>query len=63
MIKQSESKLSLEELFMRRKELQYKLKDHFCLPIRKRNYVEFETVARELDDLRKKIHTLALIKK
>ncbi len=63
MVSQTATMSELTKLMERREELRYKLKDHFCLPAVKRNYSEFESVVRELDNLRKKIHALVLIKK
>lgn len=47
--------VELRNLARRREELRNKLRDHFCLPISKRNYKEFESVVDELDELRRKM--------
>jgi ABC-type phosphate transport system auxiliary subunit len=50
----------LRKLVKRREQLRGKLKDHFSQPISQRNYMEFESVVDQLDDVRKKIHDIKI---
>jgi len=58
MIIKTDRRTEIEKLNKRRQRLVCKLKSHFCLPIKERNYKEFENVVDELEDLRSKIRML-----
>jgi hypothetical protein len=58
MISQTDQNKEMRRLTQRREELRFKLKEHFCTPVTKRNYKEFEVVVDELDDLRRRIRAL-----
>ncbi len=52
----NESKM--KRLLMHRDQLRLKLKDHFCLPVLKRDYKRFEQIVDELDSVRVEIQKL-----
>lgn len=58
MIVQTDRRTEIKKLNERRRMLVCKLKTHFCLPIKERNYKNFENVVDELEDLRSKIRML-----
>lgn len=58
MISQAVGNNELRKLVKRRDVLRDKLRDHFSLPISQRNYREFELVVDELEELRKRIHSI-----
>ena len=57
---QANQKGELEKLTQRREELRIKLRNHFALCIKGRNYKELEATVKELDELRQKISLLKM---
>ena len=50
----------LKKMMQRREELRIKLRSHFSLCIKERNYKELEAIVKELDELRHKISVLKM---
>lgn len=57
---QTNQKDELEKLIQRREEFRVKLRRHFTLCIKARNYKELEATVKELDELRNKISLLKM---
>ena len=58
MISQAKLKTELNRLARRREALRDQLREHFSLPAVDRNYKAFELIVDELEELRKRIHTI-----
>lgn len=55
MFMQAQMKMQEQKLRKRRDELREKLKEHFSLPVVRRDYRSFELIVDELDELRRRL--------